>query len=100
MEAALLPQWPGQQQLNQQIDSSEQLQQQEGLAAAGAEDAQAIIGQWGIGVSQENRPEGLSYKVRVCLQSKARYLGRCVRYEGAGVSNLAYSALCSAPKPF
>jgi hypothetical protein len=40
------------------------------------EEAQLLPGAWGIGVSQETRPEGISYKVRVCVKGKARYLGR------------------------
>lgn len=42
------------------------------------EEAQAVPGAWGIGVSQEVRPEGTSYKVRVCVRGEARYLGRWV----------------------
>jgi hypothetical protein len=43
------------------------------------EDAQLLHGNWGIGDSQEIRPVGISYKVRVCYRGKARYLGKCVQ---------------------
>jgi hypothetical protein len=46
--------------------------------AAVIEEAQLLPGAWGIGVSQETRPEGISYKLRVCVKGKARYLGRWV----------------------
>ncbi|WIA43794.1 hypothetical protein OEZ86_010214 [Tetradesmus obliquus] len=52
---------------------------QEGPGAAAEpvnEEAQAVPGAWGIGVSQEVRPEGTSYKVRVCVRGEARYLDR------------------------
>jgi hypothetical protein len=74
MEGPILPQWPNQHLLEHQDVPPQPLQQQEGIAAA-AQNAQAV-GNWGIGVSQETRPEGVSYKVRLCLQSKPRYLGR------------------------
>jgi hypothetical protein len=42
------------------------------------DDIQMPSGAWGIGVSQEVRPEGISYKVRVFVHGQARYLGRWV----------------------
>jgi hypothetical protein len=54
---------------------------QQGPGAApvpAVDDIQMPPGAWGIGVSQEVRPEGISYKVRVCVHGQARYLGRWV----------------------
>jgi hypothetical protein len=68
--------------VNQQFNGADNMNEDEVAAAPAGEHGQLIQqqqqvqGNWGIGVSQENRPEGTSFKVRVCLQGKARYLGR------------------------
>jgi hypothetical protein len=72
--------------LDQLLDSANSrplamIGQQQGPGAApvpAIDDIQMPPGAWGIGVSQEVRPEGISYKVRVCVHGQARYLGRWV----------------------
>lgn len=78
MEGAPLFDWPEQPPLDDYFADDEQMPEQEPPAEPAGDDAHVQAGAWGIGVTQETRPEGVSYKVRACLKGKARYLGRCV----------------------
>jgi hypothetical protein len=80
MEGAALPYWPAQPPLGQHVGAVEQMAEQDAPGGPAGGNAQPLReqlhGAWGIGVSQESRPEGVSYKVHVCLQGKTHYLGR------------------------
>jgi hypothetical protein len=73
MEGPILPQWPNQHLLEHQNARPQPLQQQEGIAAA-AQNSQAV-GNWGIGVSQETRPEGVAYACKASPAILAGELG-------------------------
>ncbi|WIA44259.1 hypothetical protein OEZ86_010562 [Tetradesmus obliquus] len=60
-----------------------------------AENAVMING-WGIGVSQEVKPDGICYKTRVCYKGKARFLGR---FPDVVVARLAYDAAIRELRP-
>ncbi|WIA44231.1 hypothetical protein OEZ86_010542 [Tetradesmus obliquus] len=60
-----------------------------------AENAVMING-WGIGVSQEVKPDCILYKTRVCYKGKAHFLGR---FPDVVVARLAYDAAIRELRP-